>query len=542
MSFKFVSSTGSTAGGYIKRDISSSLIGLQAFDHSEPYAIMCWLRCDKFVAHTGFIEDGYINASPVVSIGSTGTGTSTTNAVSTSMNRDQVTISPEGELMIGVFTNGVNGPFVIQKTGVTISLDVWVHIALVRESTTVLKLYVNGDLTYTLGSVSVAGRAAITSLSTWGIRFGYGICYYKSTATSTSRTVGLRYLSGAVAHIKIWDQLLTAAEIKRESIQVRAAKTEGLYSFLPTYTTTGTVPTSGGDLDDKSGSVNSFTKTSTATYDVDPDTPDIFTSIGRSLRFSGRSGRAARKLFDGSLSFDGVFNTVQQRAIKLSGALGMSGNAVRNTVRLLTGSLRTTGLASRGWTKSLAGTLGFTGRLTPLFIRLMTLTASLGLSGSTTKSLIKRMVATLGLQGALPFGRITKLVATLRMGGNLNRSFSKILGGSLGLFGYATRSMTKRITGLLGFAGDYRSLRKGVIMLTRALRLSGGSTRSILRRLEGILGLVGLFPRNRKLTINRVLRFNRALKNISAKNMIVQVFRLLGSWRTSFYLDGEIDE
>lgn len=116
-----------------------------------------------------------------------------------------------------------------------------------------------------------------------------------------------------------------------------------------------------------------------------------------------------------------------------------------------------------------------------------------------------------------------------------------MLAGALRLSGNPARiNVPRRMSGSLSFAGAFLSGR--IKRLTGSLNLISGARRSFLRRLEGILGLVGLFPRERKLTFNRVLRFNGALKNISSKNMIVQVFRLLGSWRTRFYLDGEIDE
>lgn len=549
MSFKFASTTGtSTGGGYIRRDVSGTSVPTQSFDHSAPYTIMCWVRCDKLVNTIGYPEGGYINASPVFTVGSIGTSAATT--ITSALNRDFLSISFEGEFLLGVFTLGATGPFEIAKTGKTIAIGEWVHVALVRESDSVLKLYVNGDLVYTL-DISVASRAALGSLSTWSFRFGFGMVYYKSSSTSVSRTYGLRYFNGAIAHIKTWKVGLSATEIASEVNSISPVKTgTDLYCYLSTPTTSGTVPSSGGDLNDESGSGYNFLKSSTVIYDVNPTIARAITLVldaslrlgGNSLRgmvrrfagllgfagianrikaitliltaslvFGGNILRGMVRRFTGSLVFAGSVNRIRGAILILTASLVFGGNVLRSITRRLIGSLSPSGQAVRGFTKRLTGNLGLQSVLSFVNQRLLVLAASLGFSVNARRAITRRLIGNLSFAHRIIFGRFKILASTLRLSGAATRSYAKRFTASLGLSGSPQRSIVRRLAGSLSFISESTIIKKGLILIDRTLRMGGNMRRGMFRRFTATLRFSGAFLRIRTMQLIGGLGFTHRL-------------------------------
>lgn len=127
-------------------------------------------------------------------------------------------------------------------TGSALTVGTWYHIALVRESTTSLKTYLNSTLDIT-STDNVAGRAAPNYMRC-GSFFGLGI---------NARAAGL----------KGWSSALTAAEIQQETQILRPSRSADLYGFWPVF------PGATERLADYSGNGRGWTANGTLT-DEDP--------------------------------------------------------------------------------------------------------------------------------------------------------------------------------------------------------------------------------------------------------------------------------
>lgn len=130
------------------------------------------------------------------------------------------------------------------ETGTTnLSITTWYHIALVRESNTVLKLYINGALDHTGGTVSLGAKDGISRIGCWD---------------STTDLADIR-----IAGWKIWGAGLTAAEVAQEMQTLAPRRYANLIGFLPMF------PGTGERARDYSGVGNSYTENGTLT-DEDP--------------------------------------------------------------------------------------------------------------------------------------------------------------------------------------------------------------------------------------------------------------------------------
>lgn len=122
---------------------------------------------------------------------------------------------------------------------------VWYHTALVRESTTSLKMYIDGVLQGTV-TANVTGRGASTTMS-----MGNNVSASDSA------------MDGRVAAIKIWTRALTLAEVNAEMRTIRPLDTTSLWGWYPNF------PGSGERARDYSGNGRNWTEGGTLT-DEDP--------------------------------------------------------------------------------------------------------------------------------------------------------------------------------------------------------------------------------------------------------------------------------
>lgn len=132
-------------------------------------------------------------------------------------------------------------------SGSVLALNTWYHLAMVRESATSLKLYVNGVLDAT-ATQSISGRNAI-------LRMELG-------AESSSNTGPM---DGRVMGIKAWSVSKTAAEIANEMRTIKPKSTANLYGWWSAGI--------GQRSRDLSGYGRDFTEVGTLTDEA--DTPEI---------------------------------------------------------------------------------------------------------------------------------------------------------------------------------------------------------------------------------------------------------------------------
>lgn len=131
------------------------------------------------------------------------------------------------------------------QTGSTPSANTWYHLTMVRSSTQLLNLYVNGVANAGPSTQDVTGRTAATKmalgLSTW--------------ATTNE-------LNGRIAHVKVWTAALSTAEMVNEMNSVRPVRWTNLWAWYPIIAGDRTL--------DWSGNGRSLTETGSVTTSDDP--------------------------------------------------------------------------------------------------------------------------------------------------------------------------------------------------------------------------------------------------------------------------------
>lgn len=101
--------------------------------------------------------------------------------------------------------------------GSTVVMDTWVHVALVRESATSVKSYLNGVLDIT-NTRDIAGRTASTAI-------GLGANYYIGSWNEE--------IDARMALVKAWSAALNQSEIKLEMGGAAPVRLANLYGYWP---------------------------------------------------------------------------------------------------------------------------------------------------------------------------------------------------------------------------------------------------------------------------------------------------------------------
>jgi concanavalin A-like lectin/glucanase superfamily protein len=188
-------------------------------NYNNPYSWMCWFY---------FISD--LNAfGSILQFD--------TNDSGTSKNEDQ----------LGMLANGTTLNTYVENAGfqdqnsITLVAGTWYHFALVRESTTALKTYVNGSLS-TTNTLNVSGRTAATRMEVGG-----------------SYTANTQRVDGRVYAQKAWTTALTLAQVVQEMRVIRPRFTASLYGWWPH------LPSAAERLKDYSGQGHDWTAGGTLT-------------------------------------------------------------------------------------------------------------------------------------------------------------------------------------------------------------------------------------------------------------------------------------
>lgn len=131
--------------------------------------------------------------------------------------------------------------------GTALALTTWYHLALVRESASSLKGYLNGVVDCSQATNVGTSRTAVERLD----------------AGALVSLPGIQPLDGRVAGIKVWDTALTLAEIQQEMHTLRPQRYANLNLWSPCF------PGSGERTRDYSGNGRTWTEAGTLT-DEDP--------------------------------------------------------------------------------------------------------------------------------------------------------------------------------------------------------------------------------------------------------------------------------
>lgn len=127
--------------------------------------------------------------------------------------------------------------------GSTLTRPNWYHVCAVRETTTSLKLYINGTLSAT-NTVNIAGRAASNRIE-WG---GFASFNYAP-------------LSGAIAHPAVFTYAFNSTEVAADMTGLQPQSYTNCWGYWPL---------TGLSLADSSGSGNNLTSAGTLTEGADP--------------------------------------------------------------------------------------------------------------------------------------------------------------------------------------------------------------------------------------------------------------------------------
>ncbi len=263
--------------------------------------------------------------------------------------------------------------------GSALTVGTWYHIAIVRESVSALKLYLNGVLDAT-NTTNITSRVAATEMQ---------VGLFRSSNP----------LNGRAAYLKSWSVALDAAQVAAEMRAVRPLyRLDALHGWWPTRP--------GERTKDYSGNGRNWTDVGTSDEDAPP------------VAWGARIGRRFR-----------AGATTYNQAI--GGTLTSSGALVKQTTKSLAGTLTSTGALVRRTTKILAGTLTSSGALTAARVFLKAIGGTLTSSGALVKTTTKTLAGTLTSSGAL-VRRTTKILAgTLSSAGALVKQTRKVLGGTL---------------------------------------------------------------------------------------------------------------
>lgn len=360
----------------------------------------------------------------------------------------------------------------------TVATGTWYHMAVVRESLTLIKLYVNGTLTLS-GTRDVTGRASATRME-------------MGAAESANNDV----FSGRVCAIKAWSAALTLNQVNQEMNSIRPVEFVSLYGFWPTW------PGSGERAADYSGNGNNWTEGGTLT---DEDPPPVswgaavwmppftapaggtqYTStVDGTLTSSGALVNQTGKVLAGALTDSGAL--VKQTGKVLAGALTDSGALVKQTGKVLAGALTDSGALLRQFGRSLVGTLTDSGALSRQIGKV--LAGALTDSGALVKQTSKLLAGALTSSGALATTKaaLLSLAGALTSSGALAKQTSKVLAGALTDSGALVKQTSKLLAGALTDSGALTMTKVALLSLAGALTSSGALVKQTSKVLAGVL-------------------------------------------------------
>lgn len=357
-----------------------------------------------------------------------------------------------------------DGSSPVSVDGSDLSVATWYHLAMVRESATSCRAYVNGVATLQ-HTQNIAGRSAV-------VRMESGGCY----------TANQQSLNGRTAYQKIWSAALTAAEIAAEMNTVRPQRFADLWLWTPLF--------GSGDLVDYSGNGRAWTAGGTLTTEDGP--PVSWGAAPWVVPWVAASGTTYNQSAAGAMTPSGT--NVRRTNKALAGTLATAGALVRAARKTLVGTLTPTGALIRRTAKTLTGALGLAGALASVRTQLVSIAGALTPTGALVRSTRKTLVGTLATTGTLARSTAKTLAGVLTPAGALVRRTAKTLAGALGLAGTIATEigggvLEQAVGGALDLAGTIsRSTAK---TLTGVLTPTGNIIRTIAKTLAGALGLAG---------------------------------------------------
>ena len=236
------------------------------------------------------------------------------------------------------------------------------------------------------------------------------------------------WMDATWAHVKVWDAILSAAELEQERWTIRPQRLSNLHLWSPLWSTS--------DLNDYSGNGRNWTGGGTlATEDGPPLSWGARPWIVPFVATGG--GTTYNQSADGTLTTAGA--TVRQANKVVAGTLTTAGAILRSTSKSVAGTLTTAGAAIKQTAKTLAGTLTSSGALATVRVYLASLSGTLTTAGALTRSTGKSVAGTLSTAGAILRSTAKSVAGTLTTAGAAIKQTAKTLAGTLTTAGTVLR-------------------------------------------------------------------------------------------------------
>lgn len=319
----------------------------------------------------------------------------------------------------------------VERTGTNLSTGTWYHLAYTSDGDATgngFAVYLNGVVDISNGARSVAASGATMYLA----NDPYD-----------------EWLYGRMAHIKMWNAALTAAEIQQEIYTIRPQRLTNLWSWLPVIET-GTARTN-----EWSGSGNTWTQGGSV---VDEDGPPV--------------AWGSAPWFPSFVASGGPTTYYSTPA----GSVAPAGAQARRTSKTPAGSVTPSGATSKRTSKTPAGSVGLAGALAAVRTVLASVGGTLAPAGALVRSTAKGLAGSVGLAGAQVRSTAKNLAGTLALAGGLA---AQLIGGVI----------EQAVGGTLALAGTMA--RATSITVSGALTPAGSIARRIARTLAGALALAG---------------------------------------------------
>lgn len=260
----------------------------------------------------------------------------------------------------------------------------------------------------------------------------------------------LEWCDASIAHVKVWDAALTAAELQREAQWGEPVRLEKLHAYWPLNAVGDCKP-------DLSGNNRPLTQTGTLIGGIgQPDVPRApIVRRRRGIAASvGGGGTTFTQSVGGAITPAGAI--VKMTTKLVAGPITPSGTLTKAVARALTGGCTPTGVVVKRPARALGGTITPSGTLTGVKTALLSLGGALAPAGALLKQTLRALTG-----GVTPAGTVTRSVARPLTGGvtpagTLTKQDRPQLAGQVGPSGTVAgiKATTKVLTGAVAPAGD----------------------------------------------------------------------------------------
>lgn len=396
-------------------------------DYNAAYTWMAWL---------------YISVDANVQVQAIGLNTNTNTSV------DSIGFDATGTLIrLRVQNAGVGS----NQTGSNLTAGTWYHVAMVRESTTSLKLYVNGvlDITHTQ---SVVGRGAATRME-----------------IGANASTDAQPFNGRVYAIKAWSTTLDVAAVANEIYTVLPRQRTNLYGFWPCFLGASE------RLLDYSGNGRNWTESGTLT---DEDAPPVSWGARSSFRIFVTTGTIYNQAIDATAG--NAFTLIKSagKIIAIANTPVFTKTALINKTLSYTAPDATTFIKQTG--KNIVATNSASVLIARAITFIKTITASVGSAATFVKSIGKHVNVTIGNIVTFVKGIGKTIVSTANSAVTQIRNVAK----SIATMVNSTAVFSKVVGKIVSFSSGTTSVITTAVTFLKTITANVGNIFTVLKNVQ----------------------------------------------------------